>query len=135
MSDQPQPHQYSEHELAVIEGVFDLARGGRTSELLEMLDSGFPLDLANARGDTLLIVAAYAEQPGTVGALIERGAAIDAENAMGQTALSCAAFRGNAEIAQTLLDAGADPEAGHQPALAIARQFGRAEIETLLLER
>ena len=46
----------------VIEGTFDLARQGRVGPLSEMIEAGVPIDVRNARGDTLLIVATYAEQ-------------------------------------------------------------------------
>jgi len=43
-----------------IEGTFDLARLGWVGPLGEMIDAGVPIDVRNARGDTLLIVATYA---------------------------------------------------------------------------
>jgi hypothetical protein len=46
--------------------MFDLARDGSTQELAGYLDSGVPADLTNAKGDTLLILAAYHGHPETV---------------------------------------------------------------------
>ncbi|WP_197059323.1 ankyrin repeat domain-containing protein [Cryobacterium sp. MLB-32] len=108
----------------VIEGVFALAREGRTGPLGEMLNAGVPLTLINGRGDSLLIVATYAEHLETVTELLKRGADTSVVNAMGQTAVACAVFRNNDELLRALLDAGADPLLGSHPAVAIADQFG-----------
>ena len=116
----------------VIEGTFELARTGRSGPLGEMIDAGVPVDVRNGRGDTMLIVAAYAEQPECVAALIERGASLDEENRSGQTAISCAVFRGNAQILTQLLDAGANPDAGFRTGVQIAQQFGREDLIALL---
>lgn len=115
-----------------VEGVFDLARNNRAAELREMIQSGVPVDLTNGRGDTLLIVAAYAQQSEAVKALLAENANTDAVNGMGQTAVSCAVFRNDPELLQLLLDAGADPEAGAHSALAIAQQFGITDMIALL---
>lgn len=119
--------------LEVIEGTFDLARSGATAQLGEILDAGVPIDVQSPRGDTLLIVAAYAEQADTVAELIRRGASLDFVNASGQTAIACAVFRKNEAILRQLLDAGANPNAG-MPAEAIAQQFGMTEMIDVLNE-
>jgi ankyrin repeat protein len=129
----------SEHHSAVpapsaevVEGVFDLARNGQTGPLGEMLDAGVPLDLVNARGDSLLIVAAYAQHGETVQELLRRGADTGIVNSMGQTALACAVFRNNEPILQDLLQAGADPALGAHPAGQIADQFGLVRMREIL---
>lgn len=121
--------------LEVVEGTFDLARQGRTGPLGEMIDAGVPIDLRNPRGDTFLIVATYAQEPHTVADLIARGADLDAVNNNGQTAISCAVFRKNETLLRMLLDAGADQNAGMLSAMAIADQFGLAEMRGILEER
>jgi len=120
--------------LEVIEGTFDLARTGRTGPLGEMIDAGVPLDVRNPRGDTLLIVAAYAEQEEVVADLLRRGADLDAVNSHGQTAVACAVFRRNERLLRMLLDAGADQNAGGQPAALIADQFGLTGMRAILDE-
>jgi len=121
---------------AVVDGVFDLARNGQTAPLGEMLDAGVPLELVNARGDSLLIVAAYAQHRDTVQELLRRGADTAVVNGMGQTAIACAVFRNNETILTDLLQAGADPSVGSPTGLQIADQFGlpgmRAVIEAHL---
>ncbi|MEC5184039.1 ankyrin repeat protein [Cryobacterium sp. MP_3.1] len=118
---------------AVVEGVFELARDGRTGPLGEMLDAGVPLDLVNGRGDSLLIVAAYGQHRETVQELLRRGADTAIVNGMGQTALACAVFRNNEPILVDLLTAGADPDLGSHSGIQIADQFAlplmRAVIE------
>src|SRR5690606_12489716 len=79
MADNTEPLS-EEEQRAFIEGVLDLAREGRTAPLLEMIDAGVSVDLANARGDTPLILAAYREHPETVDALLRIGASTDLVN-------------------------------------------------------
>ncbi|PFG40940.1 hypothetical protein ATJ97_3482 [Georgenia soli] len=112
--------------------MFDMAREGRTAELTALLDAGAPVDLTNAKGDTLLILAAYHEQAGTVRALLDRGADVRRLNDRSQNALTCAVFRQDAEIARMLLDSGADPDAGQPSARATAQYFGLPEMTALL---
>jgi len=120
--------------LEVIEGTFDLAREGRTGPLGEMIDAGVGVDVKNPRGDTLLIVATYAEHSETVAELLRRGATLDAVNASGQTAVTCAVFRRNEQLLRMLLDAGADQNAGKNTAAATADQFELTGMRAVLDE-
>ena len=124
--------QAAEPSAAVVEGVFELARDGRTGPLGEMLDAGVPLDLVNGRGDTLLIVAAYGQQVDTVRELLRRGADTAVVNSMGQTALACAVFRNNEQILLELLTAGADPDLGSHSGIQIADQFALPHMRALI---
>lgn len=117
---------------AFIDGVFDLARTGRHDELGEMLSAGVPVNITNARNDTLLIVAAYAQQASVVAVLIQLGANLDHVNNMGQTAVSCAVFRNDQALLRMLIEAGADVHAGAHSGLAIAQQFGLTEMVGIL---
>jgi ankyrin repeat protein len=119
---------------ALVEGVFALAREGRAGPLGEMLDAGVSLDLVNARGDSLLIVAAYAQQRSAVQELLRRGADTGIVNASGQTAIVCAVFRNDEPILRDLLQAGADPELGSHPARLVADQFGLPRMRAVLDE-
>lgn len=116
----------------VIQGTFDLARHGRVGPLGEMIDAGVPIDVRNARGDTLLIIATYAEQTEVVTELLRRGADKDAVNVNGQTAVSCAVFRRNEPLLRMLLDAGADQDAGAHTAREVADQFHLTEMRAVL---
>jgi uncharacterized protein len=112
--------------------VFDLARGGSTEELTAYVDAGVPVNLTNDKGDTLLLLAAYHQHPGTVAALLERGADHTRVNDRGQTALAAAVFRQSAETVTLLLGAGADPDAGDPSARATATFFELPAMAELL---
>ena len=110
----------TDDELAFLQGVLDLARAG----LAAVIDRGVPVDLTNAAGDTLLILAAYHDHPATVRMLLEHDADPNRVNDRGQTALGAAVFRRSVESATLLLGHGADPDAGERSAAEIARFFG-----------
>jgi uncharacterized protein len=119
---------------AVVEGVFELARQGGSAQLAEMLDAGVPINLVNARGDSLLIVAAYQQHGDTVAELLRRGADTDIVNGAGQTAIACAVFRNNEPILRALLGAGADAALGRPTGLQIADQFGLPRMREVIEE-
>jgi ankyrin repeat protein len=125
----------TDEELAFLRGVLDLAREGRTDELADVIDRGVPANLAGGAGDTLLILAAYHDHPGTVRMLLEHGADPDRVNDRGQTALGAAVFRRSRESVTLLLDHGADPHAGGRSAVEIAAFFELAEMAELLAAR
>ena len=127
--------ELSDDELAFLQGAFDLARGGDTAPLAEYVDAGLPVNLTNAAGDSLLILAAYHTHLETVQALLDRGADTDRVNDRGQTALSAAVFRRSGPIVRALLDAGADPAAGGQSALDVATFFELDDMAALLRHR
>ncbi|WP_373868434.1 ankyrin repeat domain-containing protein [Micromonospora yangpuensis] len=112
--------------------MFDLARSGATAELSGHVDAGLPVNLTNAKGDTLLILAAYHAHPETVTALLGHGADHTRVNDRGQTALAAAVFRQNAEAVRALLAAGADPDHGTPSAADTARFFDLPDMLELL---
>ncbi|WP_193776121.1 ankyrin repeat domain-containing protein [Streptomyces sp. E2N166] len=123
MSEAPDPEVV---ELAT--KIFDLARQGRTEELVAYVDAGVPANLTNDRGDSLVMLAAYHGHAGAVRALLARGAEADRVNDRGQTPLAGAAFKGETEVTRALLEAGADPSAGTPSAVDTARMFARTEL-------
>ena len=119
----------SEEQTArVVALAMDLARQGETAELLEFIDRGLPLDVQDAEGNTLLMLAAYRGNLVTVRALIERGADVDRRNARDQSPIAGALFKGEDEIVRALREAGADLDAGTPSARATAEMFGRAHL-------
>lgn len=119
------------------EAAAELARQGKTAELSALLKQGLDANLRDAKGNTLLMIAAYQGRVETVAMLLKSGATVDLRNDKGQTPLGGVAFKGYAEIATLLLDAGADPladQGGSTPA-DYATLFGRQEILVLLRER
>jgi ankyrin repeat protein len=85
--------EWTDAELDFLAETFDLARRGGVRELVERIVGGVPVNLTNAAGDTLLILAAYHDHPDTVVALPAEGADTSRVNDRGQTALAAAVFR------------------------------------------
>ncbi|GAA2451396.1 ankyrin repeat domain-containing protein [Streptomyces glaucus] len=130
MSEVPDPEVV---ELAT--KIFDLARQGRTEELVAYVDAGVPANLTNDRGDSLVMLAAYHGHADAVRALLARGAEADRVNDRGQTPLAGAVFKGETEVVEALVEGGADPSAGTPSAVDTARMFGRTHLLELFGER
>ncbi|MBC7632842.1 ankyrin repeat domain-containing protein [Aeromicrobium sp.] len=105
--------------------MFDLAREGGAETLAPYVDKGVPVDMTDASGNTLLMLAAYHGQADTVAALLERGADTDRLNDRGQSPLAGAIFKGEDEVVRLLVAAGADPDVGTPSARATATMFER----------
>ncbi|NDU74713.1 hypothetical protein GWI34_19085 [Actinomadura sp. DSM 109109] len=114
--------------------LFAMARAGDTRGLLSQVDDGAPVNLADHRGQTLLMHAASHGHPETVRALALRGADPDRPDARGHRPLPTAVFRRDGEVVRALLEAGADPRAGSPSAADTARLVGDAEILDLFEE-
>ncbi|TWI60418.1 hypothetical protein IP91_05113 [Pseudoduganella lurida] len=124
--------------LAFARRVFQAARAGNAAELGPLLDQGFPANLRNEKGDSLLMLASYHGQEDATRVLLEHGADPELQNDAGQSPLMGAAFKGNLAIAKLLLEHGAQPDGpgpdGKTP-LRFAVMFNRVEIAQLLLDR
>ncbi|MFC4785006.1 ankyrin repeat domain-containing protein [Nocardioides sp. MAHUQ-72] len=105
--------------------LLDLARLGHGQRLVAYVEAGVPVDLTDASGNTLLMLAAYHGHAGTVDALATLGADVNRLNDRGQSPLAGAVFKGEDEVVRTLLAHGADPDAGSPTARATAQVFGR----------
>jgi len=96
------------------------------------------VNLADAKGQTLLMLAGYHGNVATTRMLLNRGADPDRANDRGQTPLGGAAFKGYEEIVALLLDHGADIDgdngAGMTP-LMFAAMFGRTKVVEQLKAR
>lgn len=134
MTESNTPDALSDEELEFLNSIFDLARQGNTEKLMSLLDQGIPANLTDAKGDTLLILAAYNGRDETVAGLLERGADINRLNDKGQGALTCAVFRKNEPLTRTLLANGADPHLGAQNAVAVAHMFDLPGFKALIEE-
>jgi ankyrin repeat protein len=104
--------------------LFDLARAGDAG-LLAYLDAGAPVNLTDAAGNTLVMLAAYHGHADLVRGLAGRGAEVDRVNDRGQTPLAGAVFKGEDDVVEALLAAGADPSLGAPSALQTAEFFGQ----------
>lgn len=109
---------------------FDLAREGDAAHLASYIDRGVPVDLTDASGNTLLMLAAYHGQAGVVSALVERGADVNRLNDRGQSPIAGAVFKGEDTVVWLLMDAGADLDVGSPSAREAAVMFGRGELIT-----
>lgn len=124
--------ELSDEEIEFLNAIFDVVRAGHLAKLTSLLDQGIPVDFTDAKGDSLLILAAYHEHTQLVELLLSREANMDALNDRGQTPLVCAVFRNNEEITKILLDAGADPQLGHQTPAEVADFFNLPRMKELL---
>lgn len=108
--------------------IFDLARAGDTAQLSAYLDAGAPVELTDAAGNTLVMLAAYHGHPDTVAALIERGVDVNSLNDRRQSPLAGALFKGEEEVVALLVAGGADPDIGAPTARETATMFGRTDL-------
>jgi ankyrin repeat protein len=109
----------------------DFARKGETGPLEEMLRHGLPPNLADAKGNTLLMLASYNGWMETSRMLLKNGAEVDRRNDRGQTPLGGVAFKGYTDIVALLLQHGADIDAdngGGMTPLMFAAMFGRTTV-------
>ena len=118
----------AEQTARVVALAMDLAREGRTEELLEFLDHGMPADTRDEQGNTLLMLAAYHGHEAAVRALLDRGADADLRNDRDQAPVAGALFKGEEGIVAVLVAAGADLDAGTPTARATAEMFGRSGL-------
>lgn len=123
-------------ELQVI--ALDFARQGDTKNLEQMIRHGLPVNLADGKGQTLLMLASYHGRLQTTRMLLDLGAEVDRANDRGQTPLGGVAFKGYDEIAALLLKHGANIDAdngvGMTP-IMFAAMFGRQKVLALLQAR
>lgn len=107
--------------------LFNLARTGDAA-LLDYIDHGVAVDMANQDGNTFLMLAAYNGHTQLVKGLVGRQADVDKQNARGQSPLAGAIFKREDAVVDALIEAGADPNAGTPSALETARMFGREDL-------
>jgi ankyrin repeat protein len=108
--------------------MFDLARAGAEDQLRAYIEAGVPVDLTDASGNTLLMLAAYHGHADTVAMLADQGADVNRVNDRGQSPLAGAVFKGENAVVAALLQAGADPDAGSPTARETAAMFGRDDL-------
>ncbi len=117
---------------------FDAARHGDGPVLDEFIQARFDLNIADEKGYTALILAAYNGHADTVEQLLAAGADACAEDKRGNTALMGAIFKGELRIAKRLLATECNPNqrnaAGQTPAM-YAALFQREALLDALRER
>lgn len=114
---------------------FDFARSDDAQSLKIMLENGLNPNLANHKGDTLLMLASYHNALNCVRLLLDFGANVDTPNDRGHTPLAGVCFKGYVEVAKLLLESGANPNGFGETLSPIntAIMFRRKEILVLLL--
>ncbi|KAG6832442.1 hypothetical protein H0H92_001488 [Tricholoma furcatifolium] len=108
--------------------MFEAARKGNSELLLAAIDAGLPVNLTNDKGNTLLMLAAYAGQTELTKELLKRNADTNRLNDLGQSIVAGAVFKGYEDIVRLLLEKGADPRVGTPNAIQAAHMFGRKEL-------
>lgn len=104
--------------------LLDEARAGNTAFVTGAIDQGVPVDLTDASGNTLLMLAAYHGHTDLVAALLQCGADPDRQNDRGQTPVAGAVFKRYAEVITLLINGEANLDAGTPSARATAQMFG-----------
>ncbi|KDR71554.1 hypothetical protein GALMADRAFT_253895 [Galerina marginata CBS 339.88] len=112
--------------------MFDAAREGNSSLLLSAVDAGLPVNLTNDKGNTLLMLAAYAGHTELAKGLLDRGADPNRINDLGQSMVAGAVFKAHNDIVRTLMEKGADPRLGTPNAIQAAQMFRRTELMEVL---
>lgn len=113
----------------------ECAREGQMEPLASMIQAGLPANLADAKGNTLLMLACYHDHLDVAWMLLQHGAEPDRRNDRGQTPLGGAAFKGFEPIVTLLLEYGANINAdngGGMTPIMFAALFGRFKVVTLL---
>ena len=108
--------------------MFDLARAGEADQLEAYVRAGVPVDLTDASGNTLLMLAAYHGHTDTVQVLAGLGRGRGPGQRPGQTPLAGAVFKAEPEVVAALVAAGADPDAGTPSARETAAMFGTSGL-------
>lgn len=114
--------------MEIAHACFDFAREGDARRLAAYVDEGVPVDLTDASGNTLLMLAAYHGHSAVVTELLARGADVNLMNDRGQTPLAGAVFKGEDTVVWLLMDAGADIDRGNPSARVTAQMFGRGDL-------
>lgn len=112
--------------------MFEAARGGNTELILQAVDKGLPVNLTNEKGNTLLMLAAYAGHVELTKGLLQRKADPNRLNDLGQSMIAGAVFKSHDEVVRVLVEAGADPRIGKPTAIEAAHIFGRKELMEVL---
>ncbi len=112
-----------------------VARRGDTAVMSLLLDTGLDPNLLDTRGFSLLMIAAYSDQPEMVRLLAERGADPNLPDPIGNTPLMGTGFKGSIDVARTLLECGADPSIKNEEGATVfdfSRRFGHTALSELL---
>lgn len=105
------------------ESIVHAGRQGALGTILDLLDSGVPIDLVDAKGDTALTAAAI--HPGVIKVLAKKGADMSHRNGEGKTAYMVASAANRVRMVETLQEVGA-------PVDEIVELDGMAQVQAIL---
>jgi ankyrin repeat protein len=125
-------------EVKQIERLVQSARDGALDAVLQLLDSGIPVDAQDRNGNRAINQAAKAGQREVLRLLIERGANLNEPDGVGRTPLIACAEGDHVELAEMLHTAGANIERtgeGGRTALMECANSSSARVTKFLIER
>ncbi|KAL0960996.1 hypothetical protein HGRIS_005990 [Hohenbuehelia grisea] len=112
--------------------MFEAARNNQPDILLAAVDAGLPANLTNDKGNTLLMLAAYAGHLEITKGLLSRKADPNRLNDLGQSIVAGAVFKAHDDVVRELMEHGADPRIGTPNAIQAAHIFGRKDLMEVL---
>ncbi|KAG0696481.1 ankyrin repeat-containing domain protein [Suillus ampliporus] len=129
---QSNPNSLPADTISFAHRMFDAAREGNGELLFQAVDAGLPVNLTNDKGNTLLMLAAYAGHAEVTKGLLQRKADPNRLNDLGQSMIAGAVFKSHDEVVRILAEAGTDPRIGKPTAIEAAHIFGRKELMEVL---
>lgn len=118
--------------------IYEHARQGEVDETLKLLETLPSIEEKNAKGHSLLMLAAYNNHFDLTRALIKRGADVNSIDHGGNSILMGVAFKGHLFICQELMAYGADTtyrNSQGQSALDFAYMFGRTDVAEYISQK
>ncbi|KAJ7505817.1 ankyrin repeat-containing domain protein [Mycena galericulata] len=112
--------------------MFEAARSGNSELLVAAVDAGLPVNILNEKGNSLLMLAAYAGHLDLTKKLLERGGDPNLLNDLGQSMIAGAVFKAHDDVVRVLAEKGADPRLGTPNAIQAAHMFGRKQLMEVL---
>ena len=94
---------FIEIDSALVWSFHDAARKGDVSKVIDMVEAGMPVDIADTNGETALMWAASHNSTDIVRFLLMKGADVDKRNPVGDTALHDASYKNHTDAIRILL--------------------------------
>ncbi|KAL1888191.1 hypothetical protein Sste5346_009729 [Sporothrix stenoceras] len=124
---QQQQQGLSDEAIALASRLYNGARAGDLALFQQALPAGLPANMANEKGDSLLMLAAYYGHANLVRLLLKHGADPNRLNDKGQSPLAGAVFKAEDAVIEALLEGGADPDFGSPTPLETIVMFRQEE--------
>ncbi|KAJ6584420.1 ankyrin [Mycena capillaripes] len=128
----PDPSTLAPEAIEFAHRMFDAARTGNSELLIAAVDAGLPVNILNSKGNSLLMLAAYAGHLDLTKNLLDRGGDPNLMNDLGQSIIAGAVFKAHDDVVRALAEKGADPRLGTPNAIQAAHMFGRTQLMDVL---